>query len=62
MNVPAINKVAYSCFGVVSNRTIRFAESFCLVRNMSRSFFEREKRAASFPAIAKDKSTNLLDL
>ena len=58
IKVPAINKVAYNCLGVVSKRTMRFADSFCLVRKISRSFFEREKRAASLPAIAKDKSIN----
>ena len=54
IKVPAINKVAYNCLGAVTSLTILLADSFCLVRSTSTSFFEREKRAASLPAIAKD--------
>lgn len=56
IKVPAINKVAYNCLGVATNFTILLADSFCLVRSTSTSFFEREKRAASLPAMAKDNS------
>jgi len=58
IKVPAINKVAYNCLGVATNFTILLADSFCLVRSTSISFFEREKRAASFPAMAKDNKIN----
>ena len=40
IKVPAINKVAYNCFGVATNFTILLADSFCLVRSTSISFFE----------------------
>ena len=54
IKVPAINKVAYNCLGAASSRTILLADSFCLVRSTSNSFFESEKRAASLPAMAND--------